>query len=334
MVTNSRPHQDSRPRHDNSPQVEHPPGHVRGRLFSDAEHPIVLRTEFDVPGYLAQARGRIAVDSEHIEISGDAARDLGFLWRLESSALAETRALLASWTSNEARITAFVTGWGYERYWLARALRDILESSPTPEAASATTSADSAPSHTPEATSENSRSGLPSRLRGIWVERGLPILAPVIGGVVKEPLTAGHMARLAIQEATLRAAERAVSSRLHGEAARVLTEIIDRREEIIAFFRSEAVARIRRSRIEAVTARAHLMRPWAPLRIVGVAEPDEARALTSIFADAADRRRLIDSDAEIGEFLPGNPQPSVNQVTAALRSTRRAHARAGRNHGI
>ncbi|WP_413336591.1 hypothetical protein ACH82I_08210 [Brevibacterium sp. GP-SGM9] len=308
MVTNSRP------------QVEHPPGHVRGRLFSDVEHPIVLRTEFDVPGYLAQARGRIAVDSERIEISEDEARDLGFLWRLENSALAETRALLASWTANEARITAFVTGWGYERYWLARALRDILEASPTPSADSATPT--------------DSRRGPVSRLRGIWVERGLPILAPVIGGVVKEPLTAGHMARLAIQEATLQAAERAVRARLGGEAARVLTEIIDRREEIIAFFRSEAVARIRRSRIEAVTARAHLIRPWAPLRIVGVAEPDEARALTSIFASAADRRGLIDSDAEIGQLLPGNPQPSMNQVTAALRSTRRAHARAGRNHGI
>lgn len=307
MVTNDRT------RHDRSPRVEHPPGHVGGRLFSDAEHPTVLRTEFDVSDYLAHARGRIEFDSERIEMTEDVARDLGFLWRLENSALAETRAMFASWTANEARITAFVTGWGYERYWLARALRDVLEASPIPQVP---------------------REGGSPRLRGVWVERGLPIIAPVVGGLVREPLTAGHMARLAIQEASLQAAGRAVRSRLGGEAARVLTEIIDRREEIIRFFRSEAVARIRRSRIEAVTARAHLMRPWAPLRIVGVPEPDEARALTSIFASASDRRRLIDSDAEIGQFLPGNPQPSVNQVTAALRSTRRAHARAGRNHGF
>lgn len=296
-----------------SPLVEHPPGHVRGRLFSDAEHPIVLRTAFDVDDYLAHARGRIEFDSERIEVAGDVAHDLGFLWRLENSALAETRAMFASWTSNEARITAFVTGWGYERYWLARALRDMLETTLSPE---------------------DLRGSKPRRLRGMWVERGLPILAPVVGGLVKEPLTAGHMARLAIQEAGLQAAERAVCARLSGEAARVLTEIIDRRETIVRFFRSEAVARIRRSRIEALTARAHLMRPWAPLRIVGVPEPDEAGALTSIFASASDRRRLIDSDAEIGRFLPGNPQPSMNQVTAALRSTRRAHAQAGRNHGL
>jgi hypothetical protein len=305
MVTSDRTLHDRR--------VEHPPGHVRGRLFSDADCPTVLRTEFDVDDYLAHARGRIEFDAERIAMTEDVARDLGFLWRLENSALAETRAIFASWTANEARITAFVTGWGYERYWLARALRDILEAS--------TDSMDPR------------RVGAP-RLRGVWVERGLPIIAPVVGGLVREPLTAGHMARLAIQESSLQAAERAVRARLGGEAARVLTEIIDRREEIIRFFRSEAVARIRRSRIEAVTARAHLMRPWAPLRIVGVPEPDEARALTSIFASASDRRRLIDSDAEIGQFLPGNPHPSVNQVTAALRSTRRAHARAGRNHGI
>lgn len=311
MVTNDRT------RHDRGPRVEHPPGHVGGRLFSDAEHPTVLRTAFDVDDYLAHARGRIEFDAERIEMAEDVARDLGFLWRLENSALAETRAMFASWTANEARITAFVTGWGYERYWLARALRDILEASPIPSP-----------------TAEGPRGGGAPRLRGVWVERGLPIVAPVVGGLVREPLTAGHMARLAVQEASLQAAERAVRARLSGEAARVLTEIVDRREEIIRFFRSEAVARIRRSRIEAVTARAHLMRPWAPLRIVGVPEPDEARALTSIFASASDRRRLIDSDAEIGQFLPRNPHPSVNQVTAALRSTRRAHARAGRNHGI
>lgn len=298
---------------DHGSRFEHPPGHVGGRLFSAEEHPTVLRTEFDVHRYLAHARGPIEVDPSRVRLPEDVARDLSFLWRLESSALAETRALLASWTANEARITAFVTGWGYERYWLARALRDILEASPTREGLGG---------------------GGSTSIRGVWVERGLPIVAPVLGGLIKEPLTAGHMARLAVQEAALQAAEKAVRSRSNGEVDRVLTEIIDRREEIIRFFRSEAVARIRRSRVEAVAARAHLMRPWAPLRIVGVPEPDEARVLTSIFASASHRRLLIDSDADIGQLLPGNPRPSVNQVTAALRTCRRIHARTRRNHGI
>ena len=213
--------------------------------------------------------------------------------------------MLASWTANEARITAFVTAWGYERYWLARALREILD------AADARRSP-----RTPRS--------LSSTLRGIWVERALPIVAPVLGGAVKEPITAGHMARLAIQEGALQAAERALLPRLTGEAARVLAEVVDRRDEIVRFFRTEAIARITRSRAEALTARLHVARPWAPLRIVGVPDPDEAVALSSLFTGSAARQELSDSDAVIGRLLPGDPRPSVTQVRAALRTARRA----------
>lgn len=297
------------------PRVEHPPGHVDGRLFSRADYPTVLRTDFDVPEYLAGARGRIPVTVDPVDLAEDTARDLDFLWRLENSALAETRAVLASWTANEARITAFITAWGYERYWLARALRDLLEAAP----------ASSLPRPRPTLT---------MRLRGSWVERGLPILAPVVGGIVKEPLTAGHMARLAIQEGALQVAESALLPRLQGEAASVLSEVVKRRDEIVRFFRTEAIARITRSRREAVAARLHLARPWAPLRVVGVPEPDEARALTSIFAAGVDRRRLIESDAAIGRYVPLHPSPSVNQIRAALAATRRTDARARRENGV
>lgn len=295
--------------------VEHPPGHVDGRLFSDADHPTVLVTDFDVPGYLEQARGRIAVDRDRIDLPAEAARDLGFLWRLENSALAETRALLASWTANEARITAFVTAWGYERYWLAKALRDVLDAgaatgSPTPSRA------------------------LSTRLRGIWVERALPIVAPVVGGLVREPVTAGHMARLAVQEGALQVAEAALLPRLEGEARRVLAEVVDRRAEIVRFFRTEATARITRSRREAVLARIHLGRPWAPLRVVGVPEPDESTVLASLFAEGSDRRALTASDSVIGQLLPGDPQPTVDEVRAALRTARRQLVRDRSENGV
>lgn len=307
----------------NPPGVEHPPGHVNGRLFSDADHPTVLRTDFDVPAYLASARGRIAVDTAGIELSQDTARDLHFLWRLESSALAETRAVLASWSANEARITAFITAWGFERYWMARALRDILEAASAPAAAPASASGPA-----------RGWGRLSAKLRGAWVERGLPIFAPVLGGIVKEPLTAGHMARLAIQEDAVQVAENALLPRLEGEAARVLAEVAGRRTEIIRFFRTEAIARITRSRTEALTARVHLARPWAPLRVVGVPEPDEAEALTSLFASSADRRSLRESEAVIGRFLSTNPQPSTNQIRQALRTTRRTDAKARRDNGV
>ena len=54
----------------------HPPGHVNGRLFSDAAHPTVLVTDFDVPGYLAAARGRITVDAAHLDLGEAGAEQL------------------------------------------------------------------------------------------------------------------------------------------------------------------------------------------------------------------------------------------------------------------
>ncbi len=156
------------------------------------------------------------------------------------------------------------------------------------------------------ATGSPAPSRVPStRPREVWVERALPIVAPIVGGVVREPVTAGHMARLAVQEGALQVAEAALLPRLNGEAHRVLAEVVERREEIVRFFRTEAIARITRSRREAVLARIHLGWPWAPPRIVGVPEPDEAAALASLFAEGSDRRALTASDAVIGRGSPG-----------------------------
>src|SRR5690625_6222002 len=38
--------------------------------------------------------------------------------------------MLATWTGNEARVTAFLATWLVERYWLASALRDLLPTDP------------------------------------------------------------------------------------------------------------------------------------------------------------------------------------------------------------
>lgn len=288
------------------PRVEHPPGVVNGRLYSDANHPIVLRTAFDVADYTQKDRGRIAVDTDAVEVEGVVARDLAFLWRLEASALAEARAVLASWTANEARITAFITSWGFERYWMARALREVLEAAGAPL---------------------GSARGLSpvGRLYDVYVERVLPIVAPVVGGVVKEPVTAGHVARLAVQEGALHAAQRAMLPRLTGESRRVVAEVAERRETFLEFFRAEAAARILRSRAEATSARLHLRRPWAPLRVVGVPDAEETEALASIFARESDRQALAASDAAVGSLFTAHPRPTVSQVHRSLERSRGNH---------
>ena len=193
-----------------------------------ASNPLQVQafTTFDVAAYTRDAQGRIAVDQQAVAPLDDRLRaDLEFLWRLDSAGLSETRAILGNWTGNEARITAFVATWAVERMWLAWALRDILAAEgPKPE--------------------PRSHTRLTARLRDVWVERAMPVVVAPVAAVVGESITAGHMLRLALQEASLQATYAAVLPRLDGEAARVVTEIIARRATIVEFFELEASARI------------------------------------------------------------------------------------------
>ncbi|MDN5821958.1 MAG: hypothetical protein L0H39_10765 [Brachybacterium sp.] len=250
----------------------------------------MLYTDFDVAAYGREDHERILVDATAAaaeDLSGETRSDLAFLCRLDSAGLSEARALLATWTANEARITAFVATWTFARHQLGRAMRDLL--------------AATGPSTRPPR-----RRSVVSHVRSAYLETVMPLLAPVWTNVVGEPVVAGHMARLAVQEEALQAAYRSVLPRLHGESARVVEEILRRREHSARFFQLEAEARISRSRPEAVTARRYLGRGWEPLRVVGVADPDESRALSSIFRSPAARADLARATSTLHDLLPAS----------------------------
>lgn len=271
-------------------QAVHPHGYRHGRLHTFASQPLTLHTEFDVAEYTRNARGRIKVDQAAVHLPDAETRDdLAFLWRLDSAHLSDTRALLATFTGNEGRITAFVATWAYERLWLAHALRELLtaDGSALPEPLN--------------------RGTFKARARAVYVERGLPIVAPVWTSIAGESVAAGQMARFAIQEGAFQAANLALLPRLDGEARRVVEEIAHRRDEMIRFFRLEATARISRSPQEARMAKAHLHNGWRPLRIVGSADPDEPRALASIFRTPEDRARLAHADSDLRRLLAERP---------------------------
>ena len=274
----------------------HPPGYRDGYLYSDPHRELVLRTSFDVEAYTRSAHGRITVPNSGIAIGERTRRDLNYLWRVETGALSEMRTVLASWTGNEARITAFLATWAYERYWFGRALGDVLAAAgeaPTPRANLALT----------------------VRLRNLYVESIAPIGAPVVAIVLGEQMTAGQMARMAIHERALSLAYRQLAERVaQGPVGDVLAEIANRRTRIVEFFELEASARIRRSRTERVSAAWHLGRHWSPLRVVGIADADEARAIRSIFRSPQARAELSESDRPLSAMLPGRPTPAANLI--------------------
>ncbi|MDF1488565.1 hypothetical protein [Tessaracoccus caeni] len=247
-----------------------------------------LYTAFNVDAYGRNARGRIAVDQDAVAaqpFDPITAADLAFLWRLDSAGLSETRAMLASWTSNEARITAFIATWSYERMWLGWAVRDLLDAiGPRPE--------------------PRSRQRLSARIRDVWVERLMPLVVPPVSAAIGEATSAGHMIRMGLQEVSLQAAYAELLPRLTGEARRVVEEIIERRTAFIDFYRHEASARIARSHAEALSAKLAVM-GWQPLRIVGVPDPDEPRALGNIFLGDGAKARLHEAQRPLRDLLRG-----------------------------
>jgi hypothetical protein len=337
------------------------PRQGRREWADDTVRPVLL-TDFDVTDYSLEVEGLIDVDADALTADlRDAPagtvdipalrRDLGYLRRIESATLTEVRTMYSSWTANEARITSFLVSYLWDRFWWARALRDVCEALPasgagtTTEAGRATEAGDAEKTRRPT---------LRARLRHTYVERLLPIVGPGWNAAVGEAVTAGHMARMAIQDASMLAALRAMLPRVPagGELRRILSTIIGRRERTVDFFRTEATARITRSVAEARTARAVLTVGGDPLRPAGDWVPGETEARASIFRTATSRAALRRAHEEITRLLPGptittlsGPRlPKASRVAAieaeeaerarAAEAMERAHARqaAGRAH--
>jgi hypothetical protein len=87
---------------------------------------------FDVRDFARTAQGshRGQLDLEAITTSGlggDAIRLLRLLRDLERSTMQRMRNLLVTATHKDARVTAFLTTWAFEKFWIADALDAVLE---------------------------------------------------------------------------------------------------------------------------------------------------------------------------------------------------------------
>ncbi|MDN5688718.1 MAG: hypothetical protein L0G94_18870 [Brachybacterium sp.] len=273
-----------------------------GHLHLDETIAPVLVTDFDVAAYTRRGTSRLPVDTGLLAaeepLAADVRTALGVLQRLESSALSESRTMLATATGNEARITAFLGTWLVDRYWQSRALRDLLTGD-----------------HPVERPQVQGRLHPLRTLRRVHVDRVQPLLSPLWTAIAGEAVAAGHMARMAIQEASLQASLHALSPRLAGEARRVVDLVAARHQAATDFFTAEAIARIDRSRFEAATARL-VLTLGSPLEGGGIPDADLPAALAVLGAEARDRAALRRARFEITRLLPGPDLP--DPVLSAL----------------
>jgi hypothetical protein len=87
---------------------------------------------FDIREFTRTARGNHRAELQLNEISkaglgADAIRLLRLLRDLERSTMQRMRNLLVTATHKDARVTAFLTTWAYEKFWIADALDAVLE---------------------------------------------------------------------------------------------------------------------------------------------------------------------------------------------------------------
>jgi len=180
--------------------------------------------DFDVRDFARTAAGshreRLHLDRyDDAPLSPDVLRLVRYLQVVERGTMTHLRGVLVTATHKDARITAFLTTWAYEKYWIADALDQIIMAH-APEG----TEPDRAPFNTP-------------------VER--TIRESIFANIVGVPMIAVHMSLGTVDEWLMQAAY-AQLSELAGNLA--LSEEIDYilsiKERQLIFFEAQARYRL------------------------------------------------------------------------------------------
>lgn len=242
---------------------------------------------FDVREFARTARGshRAEMDLSDLEpqdVGADAARLIRILRDLESSTMHRMRNLLVTATHKDARVTAFLTTWAFEKFWVADALDAVLEAT-----GHATDSAD----------------GTLRKARVERADRRGPVLRAIAGNIAGTKLVAAHTTIGLIDEWVTAAAYRRLGE-LAGKLHAVIGMILEIKDRHIRFLAEETERRLTESaparRVAAKTVR---QTAWP----VGATErPAEERSFfeTVVFGGAEGAARASQIAAQIAA-LPG-----------------------------
>lgn len=185
---------------------------------------------FDVREFARTARGnhRAEMDLSHLtaaDVDVDAARLIRVLRDLESSTMHRMRNLLVTATHKDARVTAFLTTWAFEKFWIADALAAVLEATGHPT---------------------DSPNGMLRKSRVERADRRGPVLRAIAGNIAGPKLVAAHVTIGLVDEWVTSAAYRRL-----GELASALQSVVDMvldiKDRHIAFLAEEAQRRLEES---------------------------------------------------------------------------------------
>jgi hypothetical protein len=251
-------------------------------------------TLFDVREFARTARGnlRAELDLEAIGRAGigpDAAHLARLLRDLERSTMQRMRNLLVTATHKDARVTAFLTTWAYEKFWIADALDAVLEAS----------------GHDLAGETE----GVRRRVGRERADRRGPVRRAIAGNIAGVQLVAAHVASGLVDEWVTTAAYRRL-----GDVASALGSLVDTVVEIkarhIRFLAEDAQRRLSVSSRARRLARAAVVKAAWPVGIVDRPATERSFFETIVFGDAegrAEAGRIAALVASLPGLAPVSP---------------------------
>jgi hypothetical protein len=268
---------------------------------SDAEVSLESGT-FDIREFTRTARGNLRSELKLDEIAAsglgaDAVRLLRLLRDLERSTMQRMRNLLVTATHKDARVTAFLTTWAFEKFWIADALDAVLEA----------VGADTAALEGPRRRSLSERA-----------ERRGPVRRAIAGNFAGTQLVAAHVTTGLIDEWISQAAYRRL-----GEAASVLSDLVTRllalKDRHIAFLSEDAERRLAAGgRAVKLTRTAIAQAAW-PIGATEIPDADRTFFETFVFG-GTEGRTAAARIAERIAALPGLTSAQGDTVAARLAS--------------
>jgi hypothetical protein len=242
---------------------------------------------FDVREFARTARGshRGELDLDSLtaaDVDADAARLVRTMRDLERHTMERMRNVLVTATHKDARVTAFLTTWAFEKFWIADALDAVLE-----------------------ATGHDLTSPAGARRRSLAerVERRGPIARAVFGNIAGPELVAAHVTTGLIDEWVTTAAY----ARL-GEIAPAVRPVADLVIELkarhILFLAEDARRRLTESaRARRLSAKEVKRSAW-PLGAIDRSADDRSAFEAAVFGGAEGAARATEIADRVAE-LPG-----------------------------
>lgn len=238
------------------------------------------------PSFDVRAFARTAVGSHRDELdlsaysdaplSSATLRALAYLRDIERATMSHLRGVLVTATHKDARVTAFLTTWAFEKFWIADALDAIIEAHSEGETVPATV----------------------IRTHG---ER--TIRESIVANIVGVPMTAVHMTMGTVDEWLMQAAYARIAERQpHPELVRTLDRISAVKARQLLFFEAQARYRLLHSpRSRSITRRRLRATPW-PIGAKAQPKAETDAFYTELFKNSPLTVAMLDSRIDT---LPG-----------------------------